>query len=225
MDVLLVDVGLPGFPAEAADHGGALGIVPDAVGTAADTIAIAVVRVFVGEDVGLGDGFEQTQANHWRRHAGRETGVRVHRTIAQLGDLQGRLAQFDLVAIFEGDGLAVVGHPYLAFRRYAGDRHVLQLGAVDRLRDYADSLDLLGQEGLVGDRQAHQHRHRVIGVRLRRMAAAVAHVAVLAGVGVEQRAEAIAGGGGGRGDDPRVAEKAVADGEVQAAFCGKIGRR
>ncbi|MCY1434067.1 hypothetical protein D9M71_501120 [compost metagenome] len=55
--VLLVDVGLPGLPAEAADHGLALGIVPHPVGPPADAVAVAVVGVFVGQQVGFGDGF------------------------------------------------------------------------------------------------------------------------------------------------------------------------
>ncbi|MNI70954.1 hypothetical protein D3C73_1268000 [compost metagenome] len=56
--ILLVDVGLPGLPAEATDHGLALGVVPHAVSPPADAVAVVVVRIFVGQQVGFGDGFE-----------------------------------------------------------------------------------------------------------------------------------------------------------------------
>ncbi|MNY24714.1 hypothetical protein D3C86_1584500 [compost metagenome] len=49
-------------------------------------------------------------------------------------------------------------------------------------------------------------------------------MAVLAGVGVEQRAQPVAGGRGRRGDHPRIAEKTVADTEIQAPHRRQIGR-
>lgn len=183
-----------------------------------------VVRVLVGQQVGFGDGLEQAQADHRRGDPGGEAGVRVQRAVAELADLQGRAAQLDLVAVREGDAVVVVGHADLAFRGHAGDGHVLQLGAVDRLRDHAQAFDHSRVVRLVGDRQAYQHRHRVAVVWLWWMAATIAHVAVLAGVGVEQRAEAIAGRGGGGSDHPGVAEEAVADGEVQASLGREVGR-
>ncbi|MNZ72109.1 hypothetical protein D3C78_904790 [compost metagenome] len=222
--VLLVDIRLPGLPAEATDHGLALGVVPNPVGPAANTVAVAIIGVFVGQNLSFGDGFEQAQADHGRCHACREPGVRVHRPIAELGDLQGRATQFDLMAVVEADGLVVVSHAHLAFRGHTRVGHVLQLGAIDRLRDHAQALDFFCQVRLVGDRQAHQHRHRVAVARLWRMATAVAYVAVLTGVGVEQWAQAIACSGGGRGDHPGVAEETVAYGKVQAALGRQVGR-
>ncbi|MNG99956.1 hypothetical protein D3C79_591390 [compost metagenome] len=99
--VLLVDVGLPGFPAEAADHCFALGVVPHTVGPPADAIAVTVVRVFVGQQVGFGDRFKQAQADHRWCHPRRKARVGVHHSIAELGDLQGWLAQLDLMAVLE----------------------------------------------------------------------------------------------------------------------------
>ncbi|MNF60774.1 hypothetical protein D3C84_423960 [compost metagenome] len=226
MSILLIQVRLAGFPAEAAEHRLAGDVVPDLVGATADTVAIGVVRIGVGQQGGFGNGFQQAQADHGRRHAGGEQGVRVHLAIAELADRKARLAQLDGGAIGEGHRYRLVTDPYLAFRLDAGDGHVLQLAAVDRFRHHAQAFQqprVLGG-GVGRDRQAHQHGHGVIRAGRRRMATAVLHVAVLAGVGVEQRAQAIACGGGGGGDHPGVAEEAVADAEVQPAHRREIGR-
>src|SRR5690606_17905975 len=56
------------------------------------------------------------------------------------------------------------------------------------------------------------------------MPAAVLDVAVLAGIGVKQRAQTIACRSGRRRDDPRVAEEAVANAEIQAPHRWQIRR-
>ncbi|MNP60864.1 hypothetical protein D3C76_1559900 [compost metagenome] len=81
MDVLLIEVGLPGLPAETAHDRLAQGVVPDLVGATANAITVAVVRVGVGQNRGLRDGLKQAQANHWRGNPGGKPRVRVHRAI------------------------------------------------------------------------------------------------------------------------------------------------
>ncbi|MNT80429.1 hypothetical protein D3C72_2198800 [compost metagenome] len=64
----------------------------------------------------------------------------MHLAIAELADFQARLAQLDGGAIGEGHGHRLVADPHLAFGGNAGNGHVLQLAAVDRLRHHAQAL-------------------------------------------------------------------------------------
>lgn len=221
--VLLRDIRLAGLPAEAAERGALPRGIPDLVGAPADTVAVAVVRIGIGQDRLFGNRLEQAEADHRRGDAGGKHRLRMHRPIAELADTQDRLAQFDLGAVLEPHLQRLVVHPHLAFRGDAGNADVLQLAAVGRLGNHP-----LVQQGLAvrragRDRQAYQHRHRADRVRSRRVAAAVLHMAVLAGVGIEQRSQTVARGGGGRGDDPGVAEETVAHAEVQAPARGEVG--
>ena len=140
----------------------------------------------------------------------------MHRAVTQLSDVQAGFAQLDFGAVLEADRNGGVIDPHFAFRGHAGYGHVLELAAVDRLRDHAELLDDVGIGRCIRDRQAHQHRYRVRRIGRRRMTATVLDVTALTGVGIEQRAEAVPGGGGRRGDHPRVAEETVADAEIHA---------
>ncbi|MNC16271.1 hypothetical protein D3C75_641200 [compost metagenome] len=222
--VLLVERRLSSLPAEAAEAAALAGMVPDLVGAAGDAVAIAIVRIGIGQQRRLGDRLEQTQADHRRRHAQRELGVGVQGAIAELAELQFGLLQFDAGAVLEGDHLAGVADSHLAFRGRAGNRHVLQLAAVDRFGNQPLAFEQGFLARLGGDRQADQAGHRVIGGAAGWMAATVLDVAVLTGVGVEQRAEAVAGDGGGGGDHPGVAEEAVADTEIHTSRRREVGR-
>ncbi len=84
VNVLLIEVGLPGFPAEAAEYGFTQGIVPDPVRPPGDAIAGRVFRV--GENRFLGNRLQQAQPDHRRGDAGGKARVRVHRTVTQLAD-------------------------------------------------------------------------------------------------------------------------------------------
>ncbi|MNP84182.1 hypothetical protein D3C76_1833810 [compost metagenome] len=64
----------------------------------------------------------------------------MHRAIAELGDFQARLAQLDRRAVGEAHRYGLVADPHLAFGLDAGDRHVLQLAAVDRLGHHPQAL-------------------------------------------------------------------------------------
>jgi hypothetical protein len=144
--------------------------------------------------------------------------------IAEAIDRQPGLEQFDFMAVGETHRLAHVVDAHAAFGGEARVGHVLQLRAIDRLGYHADAFDQPVVQWPGRNRQAHQHRHGVGRPRRWRVAAAVLDVAVLAGIGVEQRAQAVARGGGGRCDHPGVAEKAVADAEVQAPGRHQVGR-
>ncbi|MCY1179066.1 hypothetical protein D9M73_194460 [compost metagenome] len=92
VDILLIEVRLSGFPAKSSQNGLLQSVIPDPVRSPADAFVRLGLCLGVGQDRLLGDRFEQTQANHWRRHTGRETGVGVHRAVTQLGDVQARFA-------------------------------------------------------------------------------------------------------------------------------------
>ena len=216
MHILLIQVGLPGFPAEAAEHGTILGIVPYLIGSALDRAGALGLVAGIGQDVLLADRFEQAQTDHRWRDPRREACIGMQITVAQLADLQLRLAQFDLRTVLEAHRHALVGHPHLAFRGVTGDGHVLQLRAIDGFGHHAQALDLAQVVRAVGQRQAYQHGHCTYRVVLGRVAATVLDVAVLAGIGVEQRPQAVARGGSGWRDDPRAAEETVAHAEIQA---------
>lgn len=130
--VLLVEVGLSGFPAEPAHDDLLLRIVPDPVGAARDAIGVLVIGIGVGEDGVICNGFQQPQADHRRGNARRDMCFGVHRAVAQLGDPQRWLTQLDSSAVAEIDRQRVVLDPHLAFRFDAGVRHVLQLPAIRR---------------------------------------------------------------------------------------------
>ncbi|MNH12075.1 hypothetical protein D3C79_716080 [compost metagenome] len=185
MHVLLVDVRLPGLPAETAKDGFAQGIVPDLVGSATDAVAVAVVGIGIGQNRRFGDGFKQAQADHRRGNTGGETCIGVHRTVTELADLQRWLAQLDLGAVLEGHRHRRVLDTDFAFGGDAGYGHVLELTAIDRLGHDAQLLDDFGVVRLVRNRQAHDHRHGMFGAGAGRMATAILDMAVLAGVGVE----------------------------------------
>ncbi|CAI8980838.1 hypothetical protein EMIT0347P_90035 [Pseudomonas sp. IT-347P] len=224
VNILLIEVRLPGFPAKSADHGFLQCVIPDPVRPAVDAVVVFGLRGGVGEDGVFGDRLEQAEADHRWGDACRETRVRVHRAVTQLSDLQHRFAQFDFGAVLEANRHWRVVDAHLAFRGDAGHGHVLELATVHRLRDHADLLDDFGKLRRIRDRQAHQHRHRVGRIRCWRVAATVLDVAVLAGVGVEQRAETIACRGCRGCDHPRAAEKAVADTEIHPARRWQVGR-
>ncbi|MNF98153.1 hypothetical protein D3C84_810060 [compost metagenome] len=108
-------------------------IIPDLVRSAIDAVFLFGLRGGIGEDRFFRDRLEQPEANHRRGDARGETRVRVHRAVAELGDLQCRLAQLDFGAVLETHRHRRVINPNLAFRNHAGHRHVLELAAVDRL--------------------------------------------------------------------------------------------
>ncbi|MNJ54832.1 hypothetical protein D3C77_502900 [compost metagenome] len=58
MYVLLVEARLAGLPAEAPDHRLALGIIPDTIGAATNTVTIAVLGIGIGQDRCFGNGFQ-----------------------------------------------------------------------------------------------------------------------------------------------------------------------
>ena len=123
VNILLIEVRLTGFPAKSAQHRFLLRVIPDPIGAPGHPACVVVFGV--GQDRGFGDGFEQPEADHGRGNACRKTGVRVHRAIAQLGDLQGWFAQLDFGAVLEPDGNRLVVDAHFAFRDDAGHRHVL----------------------------------------------------------------------------------------------------
>ena len=224
VNILLIEIRLPGFPAEPADDGFLQLVIPDPIGTAIDAVVFFRLGGGVGEDRFFGDRFEQAQTNHRRRHSCRKSCVRVHRAVSELSDLQGRFTQLDLSTVLEPYGHRRVVDAHLAFRSDAGHGHVLELPAIHRLRHHAELFDDFGVGRRVGNRQAHQHRHGIGRIRGRRMAATVLDVAVLAGVGIEQRTEAVARGGGRWRDHPRAAKKTVTDTEIHPPRGRQVGR-
>ncbi|MBA7586185.1 hypothetical protein ES708_28181 [subsurface metagenome] len=161
VNILLIEVGLPGLPAKTPEHGFLLGVVPDPIGAADDGFFVGGLRVGVAQDIGVADGFEQAQADHGRGDACGKTRIRMHRAVAELGDLQVRLAQLDYRAVLERHVDRCVVDSHLAFRQHARHGHVLQLPAVDRLGHHADLFDELGIGRCIRNRQAYQHRHRI----------------------------------------------------------------
>ena len=69
---LFADGGGAGLEAEAAQHGRAEFDGRHDLRAAGDAVAVGVVGVGEGQDVGGGDGFEQAEADHLRRDAGGE---------------------------------------------------------------------------------------------------------------------------------------------------------
>ncbi|MNG21043.1 hypothetical protein D3C84_1053660 [compost metagenome] len=69
MNILLIEVRLPGFPAKSAEDGLLLHVIPNPVRASGDAVFVLRLRLGIGQDRLVGDRFEQTQANHWRGDA------------------------------------------------------------------------------------------------------------------------------------------------------------
>ncbi len=161
VDILLIEVRLSGLPAKSSEDGFLLRIIPDPVRASGDAVfalawASALARI---ASSGMASSKPRPIIGGATRAEKRVSGV--HRAVAQLGDVQARLAQFHFGAVLEANRHRRVVDAHLAFRRHAGHGHVLELPAVDRLRHHAELLDDLGIGRRVGNRQAYQHRHGI----------------------------------------------------------------
>ena len=214
-----------GFPAKAAQHHAARGGIPHLVRCALDGAGHSRLVCRVGQDVGLGNGFEQAHANDLRGNAGAQHYIRVHGAVAQVGKAVHGLLQ-------------CVG---CAVGKLALDRVVAQRDAPLRLHALNGGVvELVAVGGLVagptvriraGDGQADQQRHRgVLGFAQavedgRRLAPAILHMAAPARPRNEVRAQAITGLGGGWCFHPVAAKERVANHKARALVIGQVGRR
>ncbi|MFP4125891.1 MAG: hypothetical protein ACLFU0_04505 [Alphaproteobacteria bacterium] len=84
--------GLAGLPAEAAHGDAVVDVAPDAVGAAADAVAVFLLRVFAGEPVRRGHRHQPAQPDHRLRHprAGHRLGVQG--PVREVVDAVGRLS-------------------------------------------------------------------------------------------------------------------------------------
>jgi len=83
----------PRFQAKAAQHGLVIFNRPNHIGAAGNAVAIRVVRVGMGQDVGGRNGLEQAQADHLRRNPWAEHGIGMQRAITKVCCPIGRAAQ------------------------------------------------------------------------------------------------------------------------------------
>ena len=223
---LFADRGARRLPAEAAERQLAARAVADDRGLARNAIAVAILGIGIGENVGRMDLLDEAEPDHLGRDARRKRGRSAERPVARVLDAIARFAQRQRRTVTEPDGNLLIGNRHPAFAGKAGNREVLQLPAIDRIGEVqhpavGDRRLLLRRLGLA--RQAQEHRGR-IGIGFGRMAAAVLQVAALAGARVEQRPKPVRGlGRRGRGY-PQLAEQAVA--ELEGAFFleGQVGR-
>ena len=99
-----------------------------------DAVAIGVVRIGVGQDVGGMDLLDKAEADHRRRHPRRQRRVQDradHRP--DRSTRVGRLAQRDGRAVAERDRYLLVGDVHPAFAGEARHGKILQLPAIDRI--------------------------------------------------------------------------------------------
>ena len=188
-----------------------------------DPVAIGVLRVGMGQDVGRRDRLQQPQPDHLRRHAGREQDL-ARIAHAGGGEGVGRRLQLDHRAVLQRDGLGGIGHVHPPLGGLARRGEVLQLPAIDRMRQGRVPLrDPLGR-GPARDRQSQEHRDpRPLG-RVRRMAAPVLQVAILAAARIEERPQPVRRLGRGGRRDPGLAEQRIAQLEIHLALEGHVAR-
>ena len=202
---LLRHRGLRRLPAEPAEHGLGVLVAPGEIGAPGDAVAVAVVGVGGGEDVGLRYGLQQPHADHRRGDPGRQPRSGGERAVGEVGDAVARFAQARRLAVGQRDGDLLVGDRHLALGPGALDGEILQLAAIDRVGELED-------------------RRFGARARRRRMAAPVLQMAALARPRVEQRPEPVRGSRRGRRRDPELAKNPVADAEVELAPKAHIGR-
>ncbi len=173
------------------------------------------------------DLLDQSETDHLRCHPGRQRGVGVQRTVRQIGNAVGRLAQRQRGAVAERHRHFFVGDRHPAFAGKAGHGEILQLAAVYGIREIqrlpvGQRLLFLFARGR--PRQPKEHGGRV-GPAFRRMPAAVFQMTALAGTRIEQRPQPVRGLRRGRRGDPQLAEKRVAELEGTFFLECQIGRR
>src|SRR5690606_42040044 len=84
----LGEIRLASFSAKAPDSRIPRELIVGPVWATGNAVAIQVVGVGVGQQSSLGDGFQQTEADHLRRNTNGKLGVGVKRAVAGLADFQ-----------------------------------------------------------------------------------------------------------------------------------------
>ena len=214
------------LPAETAERGEAGGIVVHQGRLAGDSVVVGIVRIGQRENVGRMDRLDETEADHLRRHARRQRRVGIERAEGEVLHAVLRLAQREAGAVLQRHRHLGVADRHLAFGGEPGHCEILQLAAIDRIREVERRM--VGDLGafLVGARhapQSQEHRRRV-GIAFRRMPAAVLQVTALAGSRVEQWAEAVGGLRRGWRRNPELAEQRVAELERRLLLEAQVGR-
>ena len=222
---LLRDRGLACLPAEAPEHGFVVLVAPHRVGPPGNAVAVAVVRVGAGEDIRLGNGFQQAHADDRRRDAGRQHRLGVHRPVAEARDTVAGLAEADRLAVGQRYRHLLVGDRDLALALDPLDREVLELPAVGRLGNRGPPVLAQGQAlglGLGRDGEPHEHGLGALASG-RWAAAAILQVAALAGARIEEGPQPVRRRGRARRRHPDLPEDAVAHSEVALALEGHVG--
>ena len=223
---LFLDGGLTGLVAEAAQHRRPVAGRDNDVRAAGNAVAIRVVGVGMGKDLGRRDRLKKAKADHLLRHPGRQHQIGRGHPVARIGQRIGRGVKDDRLAVREGQGDLGRLDPHPALGGDPGQAEVLQLPAIDRVGVCRDPVrDQRGFGcGPARHRQAQEKADGVFVRRRRGQPAPVLQVAKLAGPRIEKRAEPVGGLGGGRRGHPGLGEKPVAEVEGHPALKPDIGR-
>ncbi len=125
------------FPAETAQLFRGRDGVPYLVGPAGYAVAVAIARVGKCANGLLGNGFQQSESDDLLCNARRYHGVRVHRSVAEILESIGRLAQRVRRAVGIAARHFFISDFYFGFRFDATDRLIIELTAIGWLRQRA----------------------------------------------------------------------------------------
>ena len=225
---LIDDSRSPRLPAEPAEHHPAVFRTPHPPRSAGYPIAVRIVGISPGKDVGYGNRLDEPQPDHRRRDPGARHDLRIERAVPGIDYRVTRLLQGDLRAVIKHHLPLVAGDPDLPFRRQPRNRDILKLRAVGRLGNHrraprSEQRELFLHAGW--DRKPNQHRYRAVISIDRGMATSVLQVTTLARASVVQRPESVGASGRARGGYPRPAKEAVPDRELCTRFEQHVGGR
>ena len=205
-----------GFPAKTPQHHLARRRIPHLIRLAFDGAGRSGLVGCIGQDVGLGNGFEQADTYQLRCNARADHHLRVHRAIAQVGKTVLRLQQLIRRAVGK-----LAGHGFVAQRDAAFGLDILHGGVVELVAIHR-LVQRAAARVLAGNRQANQQRYGGV-LRLAqavddvgRRTAPVLHVATAAGARNKVRPQAIARLGRGWRFDPVAPKKRVANRKARA---------
>jgi hypothetical protein len=215
---LLEQRGLGGLPAEAAEPLVLRAVVPDEVGPAGDAVTVGVLWVGQGEEGGLVDGGEQTEADQMGRDARRDQDVDRELAITELGEGVAGCPELlgGPVRVLDEDRLPLDGR-----RRLGGD-------AEDRERLKLPAVRWLGHgspmRSLAGDAEPEQDGQEALPFLLWEPSTAILEMARRARRRVVERTEPVGPLCGRGGRDPVAIEEMVAEGELLASVEGEVLR-
>lgn len=190
---LVADAGVLGFPAKSAELHFAGPVIPYKSRAPGNAVAIFVIRIGAGQNVGIGNGLDQPKPKGWHCNPRRQSRIDAQGAIVQACHGIVWLAQHHHLAVGQPHGLFDIGDDRFALCGEAGNGNVLKLPAIGLVgkiqhlvaRNRCPFRLVAGRPG-----QPQKQGDGIFAGKWR-SASAVLHMAGLAGSGVIERPQPV----------------------------------